>query len=399
MRLGIDASNIRTGGGLTHLSELLRAAEPERYGIKRIVVWAGQETLAQLPDRSWLVRAHEPALDASLPARLYWQAKKLPRLAAACCDFLFVPGGLRGSGFKPFVTMSHNLLPFELAESRRYGASWMFVKMLLLRWSQTGSFRQADGVIFLTEYARSVVSRLAGLDKLESHRPIIPHGINQRFNLPPRSQNPLAAYSMRDPFRFLYVSKVEPYKHQWNVVEAVARLRRAGLPVALDLIGGPECSRSARRLIKTILREDVIGEFVHYLDHIPYTELAAFYHRADAFVFASSCENLPNILLEAMAAGLPIACSRCGPMPEVLGPAGVYFDPEQPEEITASLQLLLDEPKLREECAHQAYQQAQQYSWERCARETFSFLADVAQTAWHRENRVALPQTALQSHN
>jgi glycosyltransferase involved in cell wall biosynthesis len=271
----------------------------------------------------------------------------------------------------------------------------MFIKMLLLRWSQARCFRKADGVIFLSKYARSVVSRAA---RLNGEQPIIPHGVNRSFYLPPREQKPIAAYSAKEPFRFLYVSKVEPYKHQWRVVEAVARLRRSGLPVALDLIGGPECPMSKRRLIKTILHEDPAGEFIHYLDHVPYSELPGFYHRSDGFVFASSCENLPNILLEAMAAGLPIACSRRGPMPEVLGDAGVYFDPERKEEITGALWALLDDPALRERCARQAFEQAQGYSWERCARETFSYLVEVAQTALNKANIAALTEAALQGH-
>jgi len=87
---------------------------------------------------------------------------------------------------------------------------------------------------------------------------------------------------------------------------------------------------------------------------------------------------MPNILLEAMASGLPIACSKRGPMPEMLGNAGIYFDPEQPVEIARALDFLMDSPSLREHCASLAYQQAQRYSWERCAGETFSFLTQVA---------------------
>lgn len=396
MRLGIDASNIRTGGGLTHLFEILNAAEPHRHGITRVTVWAGRQTIESLPDKPWLHRVHEPMLDQSLPVRAYWQMTKLSRLARRHCDFLFVPGGTYRGGFRPFATMSHNLLPFEIEESRRYGASWMFLKMLLLGWSQGKSFRDADGIIFLSEYARCVVGLEA---KIFTNQPVIPHGVNRSFYRQPRAQKPITAYSASNPFRFLYVSKVEPYKHQWNVVEAVAQLRRAGLPVALDLIGGTECPTSGKRLEKIVQCEDPDGMFVHCLDHVPYAKLPDYYHNADAFIFASSCENLPNILLEAMAAGLPIACSDRGPMPEVLLDAGTYFDPEQPDEIAEALQMLIEAPQLREACANQAYQQAQHYSWERCARETFSYLAEVAETAREKTNDAALNHTALQSHH
>ena len=71
-------------------------------------------------------------------------------------------------------------------------------------------------------------------------------------------------------------------------------------------------------------------ECVCFHGEIPYKELHQQYQQADIGVFASSCENMPNILLETMASGLPIACSKKGPIPEVLGKDGVYFDSEEP---------------------------------------------------------------------
>ena len=66
-------------------------------------------------------------------------------------------------------------------------------------------------------------------------------------------------------------------------------------------------------------------------------------------------------------------------MPEVLGDAGVYFDPEQPEEIARALRELIESPQLRTELANASYQRAQQFSWQRCADETFGFLVAVQQ--------------------
>jgi len=375
MQLGIDASNIRAGGGVTHLVELLRHARPCEHGITQVVVWAGQDTLKKIPVSPWLQPVHEPMLDRPLPVRLYWQALKLPQLAKQTCDVLFVPGGNWRGSFRPVVTMSRNMLPFERAEVRRYGASWIFLRLSLLRLSQTGSLRNADGVIFLNEYARSTI--VQQVRKLRGRWTIIPHGINQCFCLPPRVQRPLSDYSLSRPFRLLYVSTVDLYKHQWHVVEAVARLRWEGIPLELDLVGSAY-PPALRHLRKVIGRVDPQEEFVHYKGPIAYSEITCYYHRADGFVFASSCENMPNILLEAMASGLPIACSNRGPMPEVLSEGGVYFGPERPEEIARTLRSLIMDPGLREQCAQSAYRRAQEYSWESCARDTFDFIAQVA---------------------
>jgi glycosyltransferase involved in cell wall biosynthesis len=381
MRLGIDASNIRDGGGLTHLHELLRAAQPQEHGIRKISVWAGAKTLRQLMPKPWLERLYEPLLDQSLPARLYWQKVKLPRLAQQNCDCLFAPGGSCDGSFHPVVAESQNLLPFEQAELARYGLSPLAAKFTLLRFRQVRSFRQAEGMIFLTEYARSIITRDV---KLKGPARIIPHGINGRFRAAPRAQKPISTYSPGRPFKLLYVSRVEPYKHQWQVVAAVAQLKKAGLPISLDLIGPATHPASAELLRQAIYRVDPCESFIRYRAEIPYTELPSYYCRADAFVFASSCENLPNILLEAMAAGLPCACAQRGPMPEVLRDAGVYFNPEKSNEIANAIGALLTDHALREQCAWRAHTYAQAYSWERCAGETFACLTAVAQQVGDR---------------
>ncbi len=377
MRVGIDASNLRQGGGVTHLVELLREAHPRNHGIEEVVVWGGRETLGSLTPKPWLRTAHESMLDQPLPVRTYWQTFRLPQLARRDCDVLFVPGGRVNGSFRPVVTMSRNLLPFEPTERRRYGLSWMHLKLLLLRERQTKSFRIADGVIFLNQYARSVVMRRA--KKLSGKWAIIPHGISRRFHREPRTQKPLSAYSKQKPLRLLYVSIVDFYKHQWHVAEAVSMLRREGMPVQLDLVG-PAYPPALRYLLETVVRIGATGGFIRYRGAVPYSDLPSIYHHADIAVFASSCENMPNILLEAMAAGLPIACSSRGPMPEVLGNAGAYFDPERPTEIADALGLLIENARIREEYAHSAFQRSQEYSWERCAEETFAFIAEIART-------------------
>ena len=132
------------------------------------------------------------------------------------------------------------------------------------------------------------------------------------------------------------------------------------------------------RFRKALYRFDPKETFIHYLGEIPYSKLFYLYQQADAFVFASSCENMPNILLEAMASGVPIACSNRGPMPEVLSDAGVYFDPEKPLDITSALKRLMDFPNIRAENANSAYEKTKFYTWENCAHNTFAFLNQIA---------------------
>jgi glycosyltransferase involved in cell wall biosynthesis len=374
--LGIDATSIRTGGVITHLVQLLRVADLVPQGFSRAIVWGGRSTLDRIEDRPWLLKCHEPMLDRRLPFRVFWQRFRLSKLArAADCDVLFVPNGSYVGNFQPMVTMSRNMLPFEWRELRRFGWSWMALKCVLQRWTLSHTFDRATGLIFLTQYAQGKVS---GAVKMNTKKlAIIPHGVEERFVTSPRKQRPIGEYSVTQPYRILYVSMVDVYKHQWQAAEAVAQLREYGFPLVLDLVG-PAYPPALRRLLRTLARLDPANTYLRYLGAVRQHELPAYCAQADLYLFASSCENMPNILLEGMASGLPIACSKHGPMPEVLGDGGVYFDPEKSQDIARALRELIESTELRERKAAISFSRAQAYSWQRCASETLGFLAAVA---------------------
>ena len=372
MILAIDSSNIRAGGGVTHLVELLRAADPPAHGFSRVVIWGGAATLSRIESRDWLTKAHDALLDKSLIHRVYWQRFRLGDLARkSSADLLFVPGGSEASGFSPIVAMSQNLLPFEWRELRRYGLSVMTAKGLILRITQARTFRRAAGVIFLSEYAERAVLEIA--PGLRGARVTVPHGVNPRFSIPPRRQRPPSAFSDELPCRVVYVSALEPYKHQREVARAVAYLRTKGVPVVLTLVG--PAGAALKDLREEMRRLDPSGGFISYKGEVPYEKVHELYAAADIGVFASSCETFGQILLEGMSAGLPMACANRSAMPEILGDAGVYFDPEKPGEIAAALRSLIESPALREEKADAAFRRAKAFTWKRCADETFRFLS------------------------
>ncbi len=375
--VGIDAANLRGGGGVTHLVELLRVAQPAAFGIDRVVVWGGKLTLNALDDHAWLDKRNPIALDKGLLKRTLWQRFRLSHAARnAGCDVLFVPGGSYAGDFHPVVNMSRNMLPFEWNELKRYGWSIFTLKLLLLRLTQSRTYKKTDGLIFLTDYARQAVVGVTGA--LQAKTSTIPHGLNPRFNQAPKPQRAISDYDENNPYRVLYVSIIDQYKHQWIVVQAVATLRREGFPIVLDLVG-PAYPPALKRLNETIAHLDADQSWVRYHGAIPFNELHLCYGQADLGLFASSCENMPNILLETMASGLPIACSNIGPMPEVLGGSGIYFDPVQSADIARALRELIESPQLRSQLAVSSYQRSQRYSWHRCADGTFEFLAMIAQ--------------------
>jgi glycosyltransferase involved in cell wall biosynthesis len=381
--LGIDGHCLRgDGGSVTHLREVLRAANPGGSGFEKVILWSGAKTLARIDDRPWLEKRHEPELDRALLKRSSWSSVRLSVLAReARCDVLWVPGCSFAGSFRPYVAMSRNMLPFEWHEMMRYGVSSRFLKFFSLRFSQSRTFARSSGMMFLTDYAREKVEAVIGAAHPVGR--VIPHGIEARFA--PRAETARAdAAGDGKPFRLLYVSVVDVYKHQWRVVEAVSQLQSEGARIELVLIG-PAYPPALKKLEHALRDSPLDPGSVRYLGPVPHSELDPHYRAADAFVYASSCENLPNILLEAMASGIPIASSDRGPMPEVLRDAGVYFDPEKPAEIAAAVRRYLESSELRQRNVKLALDYASEYSWERCARESFDFLAEVA--ALHRSTR------------
>jgi glycosyltransferase involved in cell wall biosynthesis len=385
LTIGIDATNLRQGGGRTHLVEFLRNADPLVHGFFKVVIWAAKSTLEQLHEYDWLEKRNPNALEGGLLSRVLWQHSRLSKEAQIeGCDVLLVPGGSYAGNFHLVVTMSQNMLPFEWRELKRYGLSWTTFRLLLLRWAQTKSMRRAEGVIFLTRYAEQNVQRVTGA--FQGAISVIPHGVDDRFLRETKLQRDISSYSTNDLYRIVYVSIVDQYKHQWNVVHALGELRRrTAWPIRLDLVG-PSYPPALARLKESIQLWDPHGEWVGYHGNVSYQELHSFYHQADLGLFASSCENMPIILLETMASGLPVAASNRGPMPEILGDAGLYFDPEDPQTIGQAVETLISSPKLRSELATSSYRQAQNYSWAQCADQTLQFLAAVHEQ-WRRKRK------------
>lgn len=374
--VGIDGGNIRGGGTVTHLFEVLRIADPKEHGIDRVVLWGGEKLLGVIEERPWLVKRCPIALNKGFIKRTLWQLFSLSKEAKIeKCDILFIPGGAYAGSFRPVVTMSQNLLPFDLFEIRRYGFSLNTLRLWLLRFTQGRAHKLADGTVFLTKFAQETVVRTTG--PLRGESCIIPHGLDARFQMVPKPQHSITEYTYAKPYRLIYVSTIDEYKHQWHVIEAVAALRQQGYPLALDLVGSAY-SPSLLRLTATINKFDPNKDWICYYGAVLYNELHQRYAQADLGVFASSCENMPIILLETMGMGLPISCSSRGPMPEVLGDSGVYFNPENPADIAQAIKTLVDSKELRSKIASASFKAAQVFSWGKCANQTFGFLAKVA---------------------
>lgn len=377
MIIGIDATNIRGGGTLTHLVEVLGILDPTSFGITGIVVWGESKILQRLPERDWLLKQSSMVMCFGIVGRSFWQRYLLSLSARRMgCDVLLVPGGAYAGKFQPTVTMSRNLLPFEMREMNRYWFSLTWLKLWLLRKVQTSAFRRSQGVIFLSKYAESRVIREIG--SIDTKSTVIHHGVNPIFHNTPRAQHPIDSYSDKNPYRLIYVSRIEPYKHQWSVVAAIGSLRqKTGWPLVVDFIG-PSHPGAMVRFQQAREFWDPEQKWSTYRGELTYSELPGVYKEADLAVFASTCETFGNVLMEKMAAGLPIVSSNVGTMRELLLDNALFFNAESPESIEKTLHLAINNPELRKTLAWGSYSLSSGYEWKHSCDSLFDFVTNIA---------------------
>lgn len=368
--IGIDAHNIRAGGGVTHLREVIKLYDSRMYNGSCIILWATKATLEQIPDSLSVVKKTNFLINFNILTRLFWHKFILKKdLIKNNCGVLFVPGGTYITDFKPTVTMSQNMLPFEVIERARYGFSFMYFKLLFLYYLQRISFNRADGVIFLTNYAKNYITNST---QILNANCIIPHGISSTFFKEPIIFEKV--FSQANPLKIIYVSIIDVYKHQDIIAKAILELNEENIWVSVDFYG-PVYGPAFDKLIKII--NGSTNDSINYKGPINHHLLHKIIPTYDVFLFGSTCENMPNILLEGMAQGLPILCSNYGPMPEILENGGIYFDPLDVKDVKKSIKLYYNSTNLRSEKAKLSFNNSKQYSWERCSTDTFNFIKKI----------------------
>jgi len=120
-----------------------------------------------------------------------------------------------------------------------------------------------------------------------------------------------------------------------------------------------------------------VSERVHFTGYVTDRQLAACYRSSTLFVFPSLYEGFGLPALEAMAQGVPIACSSAGSLPEVCGDAAFYFDPRSVDEMTGAIERLLADTGLRRKLGAAGVERAKDFSWTRTAERTVEIYEQV----------------------
>jgi glycosyltransferase involved in cell wall biosynthesis len=158
-------------------------------------------------------------------------------------------------------------------------------------------------------------------------------------------------------------SAKRPHKNLVRLVRAVAALPAERRP-ALVIPGYPTPHEAELRQLARAL--DLEG-LVHLPPWLSAADLEGLYAAAACTVFPSLYEGFGLPVLEAMARGVPVACSNRSSLPEVAGDAAMTFDPEDVAAIAASMERLLREPELAERLRSAGRRRAATFTWERTA--------------------------------
>ena len=372
MIIGIDASNIKLGGGLRHLVQILFYVDKVNSKFDKVIVWSSKKTLEKIKKKNIIEKKTNFWINKTIFHSFIWRWFIFPsELRQNKCDVLFLPGSTLVKTNIPIVSMNQNLLPFSGDEIIKFGVSFFLIKFLILRFSQIICFKRSRGIIFLSDYSKKVIEKNINISNKKLS--IISHGIENDFLLTPRTQKNIKLYTKDNPFKLLYVSHIWPYKNHLNIIRAVSILKKEGFHIKIDLVGGSN-KNSLQKLNKEILKLDPSRLFISYFGQSD--NIIEFYHNADGFIFGSSCEAFGQILTEAMKSGLPVICSNKSSIPEIMGDAAVFYNPHDLNELIVNLRSFLMSSNIRNKIATKGFKKVQNLTWLDTARKTFSFITE-----------------------
>ncbi|WP_165221069.1 glycosyltransferase family 4 protein [Aquisphaera insulae] len=167
---------------------------------------------------------------------------------------------------------------------------------------------------------------------------------------------------------FVYVGGLSPHKNLPRLVEAFARV--AGPGVLLVIVGDfGDVFHTDVASIRVAIDRHGLSANVILPGFVPDEDLVHLYSRAMAVVQPSLMEGFGLPPVEAMACGVPVAASRAGSLPEIVGDAGLLFDPTDIESIADALRSIRDDSPLRERLAALALDRSRRFSWDLAARQ------------------------------
>jgi glycosyltransferase involved in cell wall biosynthesis len=319
----------------------------------RFVVYCNRESADwPLPADPRFSRAVCPVRARSRLARYWYEQRRLSaQVAADGVHLLHSLGYVAPLALPcPSVVTVHDLHYLAFGEL----AGWP--RRVLLSYFVRRSIRGAAAVITGSRFSQGAISRAYGLPL--GSIDVILYAPKPRSAVREVTASPAARASAR-PYLVAF-GGVSPNKNLPRLLRSFDLARSRGVAHDLVLLGR----------LPDSLRVDTGGVVTTgYLDD---GTLAATLGGADALLFPSIYEGFGLPVLEAMAAGVPVACSNVSAIPEIAGDAALYFDPSDETDMAAKIAEISGDESLRARLRAKGRSQVAAFSWERAARETLS---------------------------
>lgn len=266
-----------------------------------------------------------------------------------------------------YIITVHDLIPLVFPQSRPYKV-FLIYKFLLPR-----TLKNADKIITVSKSTKSDLIKYFKIppDKIE----VIYEAADERFKILGNNEVKAIREKLNLNFPFiLYVSGLAPHKNLITLIKAFHKAKMKGINHKLVITGKKRWKhQDIFDFIDTLnLQDDVI-----FTDYISDEDLPGIYNAADLFIYPSLYEGFGLPPLEAMACGCPVIASNTSSLPEVIGDAGILFDPYDVDELTTSIYNVLIDTELKSNLRNKSLEQAKNFSWSKCAIETLNVYRDV----------------------
>lgn len=251
-------------------------------------------------------------------------------------------------------------------------------------WNQKvrAALRSARKIATVSQNARLRIAKAFGRNSDEIA--VVGEGVDERFQ---RQDEPKQAI-MRERFGIaadepilLYVGGISPHKNIAALVRCLRLLVERGA-VDWRLVLAGEVDRdsfySADKEVRSAIRDCGLEDRVTFVGYVDDQTLATLYSAARMLVLPSLDEGFGLPAAEAMSCGVPVAASNRGALPEVVGGAGVLFDPLDQNAMAAALERLLTDDELHADCARIGVERAMRHRWSTVADKVFSELDGIA---------------------
>lgn len=281
---------------------------------------------------------------------------------------------------KPFVLTVLDLIPLILEDLYRANRpGWRFA---FARWLEVRSIQHAAFLIAISETTANDIHRVLGVPR--DRIMVTPLGVDESFFAIAEARKAVSAEdSMALRIRLgipvgrpilLYVGGHDERKNIRTLVEiaaeAVREVERNGGDVPVLVLAGRISSPKEEERLNVALWDFSMASDTVSLGYVTDEDLRALYAESSVFLFPSLYEGFGLPVLEAMAAGLPVACSNVSSMPEVLGDTGLTFKPTDVRGGAKAVLELLRSPDLSAQLADAALKRARTFTWERTGRLT-----------------------------